>query len=283
MNLRCCVALVLFVSSAAWADVVEETVDLAVEVKDIYARSYKQSIVVTIFRDSGRAKAPFVILSHGRSGSAERRATLGRARYASNSSYFISKGFAVFVPTRVGYGISEGPDVEWSGPCARRDFRAVFEAGAAQVLAVIDYVKAQSYVDPRRGLLVGQSFGGAISVAVASRNVPGIVGAINFAGGSGGDPEASPENPCAESTLRRVLADYGRTSRIPSLWLYSENDRYWGRDNPLAWFEAFRAKGGTADFVQLPAFKSDGHGSFVGNRSAWSAAVEKFLASLDFK
>jgi dienelactone hydrolase len=262
--------------------VLEETVDLAVEVTDIYARRHKQSIVVTVFRDSARATAPFVILSHGRSGSAERRATFGRARYAPNSSYFVSKGFAVFVPTRVGYGISEGPDVEWSGPCERRDFRAVFEAGAAQVLALIDYIKAQSYVDPRRGLLVGQSFGGAISVAVAARNVPGIVGAINFAGGSGGDPEHSPENPCAESNLRRVLADYGRTSRIPSLWLYSENDRYWGRDNPLAWFEAFRQKGGTAEFVQLPAFRTDGHGSFVGNRSAWTPAVEKFLATLNF-
>lgn len=283
MRLRRCIALsLLIISSSAVAEVVEEIVEIPVEVKDIYARSHKQGITVTVFRDAARPRSPFLVLSHGRAGNAAGRAQLGRARYTDNSRYFVSKGFAVFVPTRVGYGITNGPDVEASGSCARRDYRSVFEAGAAQVLAVIDYAKARSYVDAEKGLLVGQSFGGAITVAVASRNIPGVTGAINFAGGSGGDPVNNPENPCSEPTLRRVLSDYGHTSRIPSLWLYSENDRYWGHDNPVEWFKAYRAKGGTAEFVQLPAFKTDGHASFSGNRSAWVSTIDRFLVSAGF-
>jgi dienelactone hydrolase len=278
----CLALLLLTVSASALGQVVEEIVQIPVEVRDIHARTHRQAITVTVFRDAKRPKSPFLVLSHGRSGKASGRAELGRARYTDNSRYFVSKGFAVFVPTRVGYGVSEGPDVEHSGSCARRDFGSVFEAGAAQVLEVIRYAKAQGYVDAGRGLLAGQSFGGAIAVAVASKNIPGVAGAINFAGGSGGDPEGSPENPCSEPTLSRVLSNYGHTSRIPTIWLYSENDRYWGRDKPVAWFKAYRAKGGMGEFVQLPAYRNDGHGSFTGNRKAWMPAIDRFLISAGF-
>lgn len=274
--------LLLAISTSAFGEVVEEIVQIPVEVRDIYARAHKHVITVTVFRDTGRTKSPFLVLSHGRAGNAVGRAQLGRARYTENSRYFVSKGFAVFVPTRVGYGITEGPDVENSGSCARRDYRPVFEAGAAQVLAVIQHAKSLTYVDREKGLLVGQSFGGAVTVAVASLNIAGVAGAINFAGGAGGDPEKTPENPCSEPTLHRVLSDYGRTSGIPSVWLYSENDRYWGRDKPHAWFKTYRAKGGTAEFVQLPAFGDDGHASFVRNRSAWMPAIDRFLVSAGF-
>lgn len=269
-------------ASPASAKLVEEIVQLPVEVRDIYRRTYQHTITVTFFRDDERPKSPFLILNHGRAGNEAGRARLGRARYGDNSAFFVAKGFAVFVPTRVGYGVTGGPDVENSGPCAQRDFAPVFEAGAAQVLKVIDYAKAQSFVDANRGILVGQSFGGAISIALAAKNVDGVIAAINFAGGSGGNPQRSPENPCSEPALRRVLADYGSTAKTPTLWLYSENDKYWGKDKPRTWFEAFRAKGGAGEFVQLPPFKTDGHATFRGNPAAWKPAVEKLLSSLGF-
>ena len=266
----------------ARAAVVEEVFELPVEVRDIYARPHKLPITVTVFRDTGRAKSPFLVLNHGRAGTALGRSQLGRARYTDNARYFVSKGFAVFVPTRVGYGATGGADVESSGDCARRDFRPTFEAGADQVVAVIQYAKAQPYVDPERGLVAGQSFGGAISIALSARGVRGVAGAINFAGGGGGNPEDRPENPCSEDALRRVLAAYGGGVKIPTLWIYSENDRYWGREKPRAWFEAFRANGGPGEFVQLPPHGADGHGSFTRNPDAWRPAVEKFLAQLGF-
>lgn len=284
MKTRHWIALLLasIVSAPAAAGVVEEVVEIPVAVKDIYAHAHRHTITVTVFRDDQRAKSPFLVLSHGRAGTAAGRHTLGRARYPDNSRYFVSRGFAVFVPTRVGYGITGGPDVENSGTCSRRDFPPAFEAGAVQTIAVIEHAKRQSFVDPNRGVLVGQSVGGAITIALAARNIPGVAGAINFAGGAGGDPDANPENPCSEGSLRGVLAAFGEKSKTPMLWLYSENDRYWGKQYPRAWFDAYRARGGAAEFVQLPSYKTDGHGSFVGNPGAWKPAVETFLATIGF-
>jgi len=274
-------SVLLFAAASAHAAVVEETIQLPIQTRDIYQQAHQHTITVTIWRETDRAKLPFMVLNHGRAGTPEGRAKVGRARYPDASRYFVSKGFAVFIPTRTGYGVTGGPDVEFSGPCARRSFPEAFEAGVAQALAVVDYAKSQPYVDRSRGLIAGQSVGGAITVALASKNVAGVVGAINFAGGAGGDPQGHPENPCSESALRRTFGAYGQTSRVPAMWLYSENDRYWGPDHPRAWHKTFTSSGGVAEFVQLPAFKTDGHASFTGNFDAWKPAVDKFLASIN--
>ena len=283
MRTRHVIALVAaaFFCAPAHARVVEETFELPVEVKDIHGKAHRHNFTVTVFRDEERAKSPFLVISHGR-GDAEARARLGRSRYVANARYFVSKGFAVFVPTRVGYGMSRGYDVENSGSCSQREFAPAFEAGAVQVGAVIRYAKTLPFVEPSRGVLVGQSVGGAISLALAAKNIEGVLGAINFAGGSGGDPDLRPEDPCSETILRRVFASYGAKAKIPTLWLYSENDRWWGKDQPHAWFKAFRAHGGRGEFIQLPAHGDDGHASFTRNPEAWKPAVEKFLAGVGF-
>lgn len=264
------------------AALVEEIVQLPVVVQDRQGQSHAHSITVTIFRDDARGASPFMLLNHGRAGTAQGRARLGRARYSAISAYFVGRGFAVFVPTRVGYGVSGGPDVEHTGACDAREFAPGFEAAAAQSLAVIRYAKAQSYVDVTRGVVVGQSFGGATAVALAAKNIDGVAAAINFAGGSGGSPTSRPEHPCSPQALAQTYAEYGRTARTPMLWLYSENDRYWGREYPYQWFEGFRTAGGIAQFVRLPPYRADGHASFTGNPEAWKPHVERFLASRGF-
>ena len=139
-------------------------------------------------------------------------------------------------------------------------------------MAVIEYAKTLPYIDPGKGLVVGQSLGGATAIALASKNIPGVMGAVNFAGGGGGNPETQPERPCRDDLLKQLFASYGATARVPTLWLYSENDKYFGKVKPQEWFRAFTERGGSGRFVQLPPFKTDGHGSFVSNPSAWRAS-----------
>jgi dienelactone hydrolase len=213
----------------ASAGLIEEVAEVPVQVVDIDGRFIRHQITVTIFRDDSRTPSPFLILNHGRAGRESDRIKLGRARYSDNAAYFVSEGFAVFVPTRVGYGVTGGPDVENAGNCQTRDYRPVFEAAARQNMQVIRYAKTLSYVDPTKGLVVGQSFGGATAIALASKNIPGVFGAVNFAGGSGGNPDQHPERPCRDDLLSELFSSYAATARIPTLWLYSENDRYWGR------------------------------------------------------
>ena len=69
-------------------------------------------------------------------------------------------------------------------------------------------------------------------------------------------------------------------TKVPVLWLYSQNDRYWGPDVPKAWFRRYTGIGKTGEFIQLPPYGDDGHLSFTNNRAAWAAPVEQFMATL---
>lgn len=261
------------------AKLLETTVDVATEVTDAKGQVVRQQIKVAVFRDDARPRAPFMILNHGRSANPAQRRALNPNAYAANARYFVSKGYVVFVPVRVGYGATGGPDVENSGPCTAKSYARAYETGTLQSLSVIEFAKAQPYVDPTQGLVAGQSFGGTIAMALAARNVPGVRGAVNFAGGGGGRPDTHPEQPCGVEEMSKLFASYGTTSRIPTLWVYSSNDRYWGPDIPRAWHKAFTDRGGTGEFVTLPPYKADGHPSFTGAPAAWRPAFETFLMS----
>lgn len=267
-------------STLTHAVIVEEIVRLPVVVARAPESPSKHEITLTIFRDDARANAPFLVLNHGRAGSAGARAAFGRSRYSEASRWFVDQGFAVFLPTRLGYGVTAGPDFEDGGACSQRDFAPGFDAAAEQTEAVIAYAKSRPYVRPDRGLVVGQSYGGAATLALLAKNVEGVLGGVNFAGGSGGNPASRPGDPCSTEALARLIASYGATSRRPSLWLYAENDRFWGVLHPKRWFEGYRAAGGLGEYVMLPAHGEDGHSSFTRNPHAWQPHVRRFIRSL---
>lgn len=274
--LALCVAL-LAGAPSAHAALREEVIELTATVADYTGRPVTQPFKVTVFRDDAVARAPFLVLNHGRPARADDFKKMGRQRYGDNAKYFVQQGFAVFVPTRIGYGVTGGDDVEYSGACNARNYPPAYEAAAQQTLKVLEHLRTLAYVDAQRGLLVGQSFGGATTVALAAKNPPGVVAGVNFAGGGGGNPTARPGDPCRADLLRRLFAGYGATARIPTLWLYSENDKYFGKEHPQEWFKAFVAAGGKGEFVQLPAHGEDGHPSFTRNPGAWKPAFEDFL------
>jgi len=275
---RCATALFLLAfAQASAAFVVEEIVELPVTVRDFYGKPVSQSFKVTVFYDNAAPRAPYAIINHGRAVKKEDRAKVGRARYVDVARYLMGKGFAVFVPTRIGYGVTGGEDVENTGTCQGKKYPPGYEAAAEQTRKVVDYARARPYVDPGRGLVMGQSFGGATAITIAAGNPQGVVATVNFAGGGGGNPIDFPEKPCRNDLLIEMFANYGKTARIPTLWVYSENDRYFGKEKPREWFKAFQDAGGKGEFVQLPAHGKDGHPSFTSNPTAWKPAFEDFL------
>jgi len=273
--------------AASGAKVVEEVADVPVTAVDMYGKSVTQPIKVTIFRDDEAPRAPFLVLSHGRPANPDEFATMGRQRFSENSRYFVTQGFVVLVPTRIGYGPSRGEDVETTGSGARRNYLGGFAAAADETVGVIAYARALPYVDADRGVLVGQSFGGAATMAVAARNEPGIVAAINFAGGGGGNPITRPGDPWRPDLLEKTFAAYGQTAKVPSLWLYSENDKFFGAVHPRRWFEAYQRGQADASFIALPPLPvelgDDGHKSFLRHPEAWRPAVEAFLRRTGFR
>lgn len=273
----------LLVCSVAQPRLVERQVDLPVTVQDAYGKAVAQNIKLTVFFDDDTpAPRPLLVLNHGRAVEAAERVALGRARYGDASRWFAHLGFVVAVPTRIGYGVSGGEDVEDSGSCSHKNYAPGYAAAAQQTLAVLDYMKAQPEVAPDRSVVLGQSYGGATSIAVAALNPAGVLGTVNFAGGGGGNPKDRPGAPCAPHLMERLYAEYGKSARLPTLWIYAENDRYFGPKLPQQWFNAFQAAGGRGQFLQLGPHGDDGHRLFVAFPGSWHPPVAAFLRELGF-
>jgi len=275
---RVAVLALLVGAGGASARVVEEQFDLPVQVVDAYGKATEQPIRVTLFRDDQRrGPQPLLVFNHGRAVEATDRAQMGRVRYSDASRWFVQQGFVVALPTRIGYGVSGGPDVEDTGPCMRKNYPPGYEAAARQVVQVAEQLMARPELSLSRWVSAGQSYGGAASVAVAAKMPAGLVLAINFAGGGGGNPKTQPGNPCAPAALESMFGGYGRTARVPTLWVYTENDLFLGAEGPRQWVAAYRRGGAPAEFLQLPPQGEDGHALFVRFPQVWQPLVADFL------
>ena len=275
--------LALLVLPCAGARLREEQIDLPVKVNDAWGKAVEQTIKVTVFHDDANPQpAPVLVLNHGRAPDAEGRAKLNRARYTDAATFLVRRGFIVAVPTRIGYGVSGGPDIEDTGPCNAKRYPPGYAAAAEQTLAVLAAVRQRPDASRDRAVVMGQSYGGATAVTVAALNPPGVQASINFAGGGGGNPKTQPQRPCAPHALERMFGDYGKTARIPMLWIYTENDMYFGAELPRQWHAAFVAAGGQAQLVQFPPQGDDGHLLFSRFPQLWQPRVAEFLEAQGF-
>lgn len=262
------------------AEIIEQTIEVPVQVQAPGGPEVRQNIAVTIVREATVDRRPFLVLLHGRGTSAAERTAMGLQTYPANSRYFASKGFVVLVPTRVGYGVSRGPDVEYTGTCESKHFADGAAVAVAETQQVLRYAERLAYVDPDRGIVVGESFGGLVAIAIAAGDIRGVAAAVNISGGDGGNVRTRVDEPCRPDQMRETFARYGSANRLPTLWMYSANDRVWGPVYPRQWFAAFTQAGGRGQFVDLPADKNNGHYIFNRNAAAWHPAFENFVAGL---
>ena len=284
MFLKLILILFLFCNSS-FARIIEEIIEVPVSVSNSNFTNnpkFEQKITVTIWRDDAIKKAPYLLFSHGRAGTDQERGKFGRSSEKRNSEYFVSKGFTVILPTRIGYGVSGGPDADYSGACGNKNYLEARKVTIDQSKQVLNHVFDFSYIDRTKGIVVGQSVGGFTTIGLSAENIPGLKGAINFAGGDGGDPIKSAEKPCGDYLIKDTFAKYGASNKVPTLWLYSVNDKFWGEQLPKDWFAAFQKAGGKGQFISLPAYKEDGHSIFRGDLNAWKNDFEKFIKEVGF-
>lgn len=262
-------------------DLHEEVVHIEVTVTDMHGREETMDMPITVFTPPGEGPFPLMVFNHGRAVDAK-RATQGRARFEHLSRYFVDKGMVVMVPTRVGYWETYGDfDPEYSGKCGARRYDAMHRAVSDEVLATVAYARTRSDVDARRWLVGGVSVGGLTALATAARRPPGLVGVLNFSGGAGGNPETRPASPCDPQQLQQHWASMAPRAQAPSLWLYWDNDQFWGRDAPREWHRVWSAGGSEAQFVALPALpNADGHQGADLDMDHWLPVVDRFLGRL---
>lgn len=234
----------------------------------------------TVLRLPGEDKRPLVVINHGSPAKAEDRPNQ-RSVFKVASEWFVKRGFVVALPLRRGYGKTGGGWAEEYGRCDNPNYRRAGLETAKDIRAAIAYMIKQDFVQAQRVLVVGQSAGGWGSIALSSLNPPEVGAILNFAGGRGGYKNGRPNSNCSPERLVEAAKEYGKTARLPSLWVFTENDLFFNPSLSRGMAEAYAAAGGRAEYNLLPAFGKDGHSLFgaADGLEHWRPLVEKFLAA----
>ena len=238
-------------------------------------------IAATILRPDGEGPYGAVILNHGVSASARERARESADLLINSAAVFARRGYVVVMPLRRGFGETGGEMAEDPGSCANPDYFHAEANAADDVMAAYNYTRTLPYVDGSHMILAGQSAGGMVSIFTAgSRNPPGLVAVLSFAGGRGGDPDSTPGVPCAVEAVAKVFDSLGKTIHVPVLFNYAENDLFFSPKVTRGWYERFNANGANAEYVLQPAFGKDGHYLFADTLGVryWLPTVESFLS-----
>jgi dienelactone hydrolase len=236
---------------------------------------------VRIFRPPGPGPFPLAIVNHGSPGGGKR----GEVRlpvFRTLSDWLLARGYVVALPLRRGYGSVGGGWDEGFGRCNSPDYDKAGLETARDIEAVLAILSEQAYVQKGSAIIIGQSAGGWGTLALASRNPPGVLGHVNFAGGRGGRQGNQPNRNCTPAELVRAAARFGATARQPTLWLYAENDSFFAPALAQQMHHAFVRAGGRAAFHLFPAVGDDGHGlvSLREGVEHWAPVLEKFLRDL---
>lgn len=223
---------------------------------------------VTIMTPSGAGPFPLAVLNHMSYGTMP-AAEQERYHRSFGAYYFLSRGYAVAMPMMRGFAGSEGHQI--SSGC---NHEALGLANAFDIDAVVDYMVKQPFVDGHRIVVAGTSFGGWNTLAYGMLNRPGVKGLINFAGG------ALIANCRAQEVGLNIAAEhFGKNSRIPSLWLYGENDALFGVALWQSMFDKYIAAGGKGELINLGKFLRDTHNmlAFPEAVGTWAPRVDGFL------
>jgi dienelactone hydrolase len=216
------------------------------------------ALETTVFKPDGAGPFPMIVFNHGKlPGDSHAQP---RNRPVALAREFVRHGYVVVVPNRRGFAGSGG---DYAGHGC--DVEANGFAQAQDVAATVAYMSEQAYVDKTHIVVAGTSHGGLTTIAYGARDAvaaPGVRGLINFSGGLRQD-----ECTGWQKNLVSAFGDYGQNVRLPSLWLYGDNDSVWQGDLSTQMFTAFTSHGARANMVDFGTYKNDAH-RLVGDRTA---------------
>ena len=167
---------------------------------------------------------PLALISPGSPRNASARPNMTALSYLPIANEFARRGYSVAVVLRRGYGSSEGGWAESFGPCKNPDYIKAAQAAAADLHATVDYLGTLKQFNTNKIIAVGVSAGGFATLAFTAINPPpGLKAAISFAGGRG---SLANDTVCNADALTSAFAELGKTSRLPTLWVYAQNDHF---------------------------------------------------------
>ena len=255
-----------------------ETIPFAVD-------GVRRDMALQVYKPTGKGPFPVVLYLHGRPVNTTGREGLKYPIETGHADFWLRRGVAVIAPVRPGYGSTGGPDLEdtgarWrGGECSGEpDFARAAENARQSAVAAYDWAVKQPWVRKDRIVVEGQSFGGLAAVATGALNLPGVRGVVNFSGGTAGNPVGAPGRSCRPELLAAAYAVFGKQARVPSLWLYAENDRYWGPQVPKNWHAAYWSGGSDSELVMTAAVEGDdGHQLLMAGPELWLEHLDGFI------
>jgi dienelactone hydrolase len=242
----------------------------------------RSGLEAVMVRPRDSSSHPLALLSHGSPRDVDQRPEMSAWAFIPQAREFARRGWTTVVVMRRGYGSSGGSFSEDAQGCsAHPNYTGSGKESAKDLRAAIAYLSSLPEVDASRIISVGVSAGGFATAALTASPPPGLVAAISFAGGRG---SKKPDEVCNPAELIGAFAEFGKTSRIPMLWVYADNDHFFGPHIAAQFYEAFVKSGGTVSFVRAAAFRADGHGLFsLAGIPRWTPMVDEFLAGQNLK
>lgn len=255
--------------------IVVERVMLPAQFQREDGTTYTVNLDAIISRPDDDQEHPLALINHGYD------PTNHQSRYIDDFKYqtmeFARRGWVAVAFSRRGYGHSGGDFAEKITGCNENGvFRGATVPGE-DIRAVLHLMTQRNYVDSSKVIAIGHSGGGLAMIALAAKPPPGLLAAVNFAGAINATFPAAQD--CYSDILIKVVTKFGKSTRIPMLWIYAENDL----SSPMAlgrrMYKAFSKGGGDAQFITGIWYGSDGHNLFFKPESIsiWTPYVDAFL------
>jgi dienelactone hydrolase len=212
-----------------------------------------------LYRPPGEGPFPLAIIAHASTENVLRRAQMPQPQYRALASWLVARGYAVLVPERPGHGGTGGRYLEDQNGCDEANYVRAGQATADSIVTALAYMRQQTFVRQNGTIILGHSAGGWGALALAGQNPQGVTAIIAFSPGRGGHANDRPNQVCAPHTLTTAAAEFGKTARVPVIWLVARNDSYFSPALSRQLADAFKAGGDKVDFRALPEFRSEGH------------------------
>jgi dienelactone hydrolase len=222
--------LSLLIAVAAVAGTTQHSVAGEFYMEDLripMAAAGTEGLEAFLIRPASPKRYPLALLSHGSPRGFDDRATMSAHNYYGIALEYARRGFAALIVMRRGYGTSPGGRIDAIGGCVNAAYLPAAAVAVADLLAAVDAMAHRSDVTTSGMIAAGHSAGGLATVALAAQAPSGLVAAISFAGGRG---SRADDEVCNPAGLTQAFATFGKTSRVPMLWVYAANDSYFGPD-----------------------------------------------------
>jgi polyhydroxybutyrate depolymerase len=240
----------------------------------IQYKSHDGDLLAFVYKPAGNGPFPVYMWNHG-----SERDPMPAAWLAK---FWLQRGFLVFVPLRAGHGPNPGKWIvdeqklvrDQGSPTGFRKLMTLHEHSSDDVVAAYNWIARQTFVDPKRIVVAGGSFGAIQALLLAERDSTELLGVkcvVAMAPAS-----ESWANPNWASRLTSAI---DRT-RAPIFLMEAANDFSLGPDEVLG--PRLDAKGFPNRHKVFPSHgdpndHAQGHGAFFADPRAWGDDLLAFL------